>query len=63
MVAHLVAANYNLCAAAKPETAPKHSANDKEMQPKADLVKMLNDSLAYCDALYDVRPAPRSTRC
>ena len=53
MIAHLVAANYNLCASAKPETAPKHSANDKEVQPKADLVKMLNDALAYCDALYD----------
>ena len=35
MVAHLVTANYNLCAAAKPEPAPKHAANDKEVQPKA----------------------------
>ena len=72
MVAHLVAANYSYCAAAKPEPAPKHAANDKEMQPKADLVKMLNESLAYCDAVYDAqtsasinemlkRPGPNNT--
>jgi hypothetical protein len=72
IIAHLVAANYNLCASAKPETAPKHSANDKEMQPKADLVKMLGEALAYCDALYDAqtstsinemlkRPGPNNT--
>jgi uncharacterized damage-inducible protein DinB len=72
MVAHLVAANYNICASAKPEPAPKHAANDKEMQPKADLVKMLNDALAYCDAIYDTqtsvtinemlkRPGPNNT--
>jgi uncharacterized damage-inducible protein DinB len=71
-IAHLVVANYNLCASAKPETAPKHSANDKEVQPKADLVKMLNDALAYCDAIYDSqtsasinemlkRPGPNNT--
>jgi uncharacterized damage-inducible protein DinB len=72
MVAHLIAANYSYCAAAKPEPAPKHAANDKEMQPKADLVKMLNESLAYCDAVYDAqtsttinemlkRPGPNNT--
>jgi uncharacterized damage-inducible protein DinB len=55
MIAHLVDANYAICAAAKPEPAPKHAANDKEMQPKADLVKMLNEALAYCDAIYDVQ--------
>ena len=55
MVAHLVDANYLICAAAKPEPAPKHAANDKETQPKADLVKMLNEALAYCDAIYDVQ--------
>ena len=55
MVAHLVDANYAICAAAKPEPAPKHAANDKETQPKADLVKMLNEALAYCDAIYDVQ--------
>jgi uncharacterized damage-inducible protein DinB len=72
MIAHLVVANYSLCASAKPETSPKHSANDKEVQPKADLVKMLNDALAYCDAIYDSqtgasinemlkRPGPNNT--
>ena len=72
IVAHLVAANYNICASAKPEPAPKHAANDKEMQPKADLVKMLNEALAYCDAIYDAqtsatinemlkRPGPNNT--
>ncbi len=72
IVAHLVDANYNICAAAKPEPAPKHTANNKEMQPKADLVKMLGEALAYCDAIYDAqtsatinemlkRPGPNNT--
>lgn len=72
MVAHLVDVNYAICAGAKPEPPPKHAANDKEMQPKADLVKMLNEALAYCDAVYDAqtsasinemlkRPGPNST--
>ncbi len=55
LIAHLVAANYSICASAKPETAPKHTANDKEIQPKADLVKMLNEALTYCDAIYDAQ--------
>lgn len=55
LVAHLVDANYSLCASAKPEPAPKHAADDKGTQPKADLVKMLNEALAYCDAIYDAQ--------
>ena len=55
LIAHLVDANYAICAGAKPEPAPKHAANDKEVQPKADLVKMLNEALAYCDAIYDAQ--------
>ncbi len=55
IVAHLVDVNYSICATAKPEPAPKHTANNKEMQPKADLVKMLNEALAYCDAIYDAQ--------
>ena len=72
LIAHLVAVNYSICSSAKPEPAPKHTANDKEMQPKADLVKMLNEALAYCDAIYDAqtstsinemlkRPGPNNT--
>jgi hypothetical protein len=72
IIAHLVAANYNICASAKPESAPKHAANDKEMQPKAELVKMLGEALAYCDAIYEAqtsatinemlkRPGPNNT--
>jgi uncharacterized damage-inducible protein DinB len=72
MIAHLVAANYSICSSATPETSPKHSANDKEMQPKADLVKMLNEALTYCDTIYEAqtstsinemlkRPGPNNT--
>jgi uncharacterized damage-inducible protein DinB len=72
IVAHLVDVNYSICASAKPEPAPKHAANNKEMQPKADLVKMLNEALTYCDAIYDAqtsttinemlkRPGPNNT--
>jgi uncharacterized damage-inducible protein DinB len=55
IVAHLVDTNYGICASAKPEPAPKHAASNKEMQPKADLVKMLGEALAYCDAIYDAQ--------
>jgi uncharacterized damage-inducible protein DinB len=72
IIAHLVAANYSICSSAKPETPPTHAANEKEVQPKADLVKMLNEALTYCDAIYDAqtstsinemlkRPGPNNT--
>ena len=55
LIAHLVAGLRRRCASAKPETSPKHTANDKEIQPKADLVKMLNEALTYCDVIYDAQ--------
>jgi uncharacterized damage-inducible protein DinB len=55
IVVHLALANYSFCSRAKGETAPKLTVNDKETQPKADIVKALNDSLTYCDAVYDAQ--------
>ncbi len=57
IVAHIAVANYSFCARAKGEQAPTLTVSDKESQPKADIVKALNDSLVYCDAVYDAQTA------
>lgn len=52
MVGHLANANYNFCSSAKGEKNP-NSGNDFEKKTsKADLVKALQDAIAYCDGLY-----------
>jgi len=53
ILAHVTGANYEYCAAAKGEKAP-HAESDfeKTLTKKADIVKALNESLAYCDAAY-----------
>jgi uncharacterized damage-inducible protein DinB len=53
ILAHVAGANYEYCSAAKGEEAP-HGEGDfeKTLTAKADIVKALNDSLAYCDAAY-----------
>jgi uncharacterized damage-inducible protein DinB len=54
IVAHLVNANYGFCSSAKGEKSPAPPLDDeKEMKPKAELVKALGDALAYCDPVYD----------
>ena len=53
ILAHLAGANYVFCAAAKGEKAP-HAEDDfeKTATTKAAIVKALDASLAYCDAVY-----------
>jgi uncharacterized damage-inducible protein DinB len=54
ILAHIAGANYIFCAAARGEHAPHaEDAFEKTAKTKADIVKALNDSLAYCDAAYD----------
>jgi uncharacterized damage-inducible protein DinB len=56
IVAHLANANYAICASAKGEPNPAKSLDDaKARQPKAELVKALNEALSYCDAVYDAQ--------
>jgi uncharacterized damage-inducible protein DinB len=53
ILAHLAGANYEFCAAAKGEQSP-HGEGDfeKSATTRAQIVKVLNDSLAYCDTVY-----------
>jgi uncharacterized damage-inducible protein DinB len=51
LVGHVANANYFFCSQAKGEAAP-NKTNFEKVTAKADLVKGLNDSLAYCDAVY-----------
>jgi uncharacterized damage-inducible protein DinB len=53
ILAHVAGANYIFCAAAKGEKSPFAEDNfEKTAKTKAEIVKALNDSLAYCDAAY-----------
>jgi uncharacterized damage-inducible protein DinB len=52
LIGHIANANYFFCSAAKGEKDPHTTDYEKDVKTKADLVKGLNDSLAYCDAVY-----------
>jgi uncharacterized damage-inducible protein DinB len=51
LVGHVANANYFFCSQAKGEASPA-KANFEKVTAKADLVKGLNDALAYCDGVY-----------
>ena len=53
ILAHVAGANYVFCSAAKGEKTP-HAEDEfeKSATTKAQIVKALTDSLAYCDAVY-----------
>ena len=51
LIGHLADANFSICAAAAGEKAPQ-SGFEKGKTTKADLMKGLNDALAYCDSVY-----------
>jgi uncharacterized damage-inducible protein DinB len=56
LVGHVANGNYLFCALANgapPTSTPIATGNFERMTEKAALVKALNDSLAYCDAVYD----------
>jgi uncharacterized damage-inducible protein DinB len=52
LVGHVASANFYFCAQAKGEKPPS-TTNYETIAGKAALVKALNDSLAYCDAVYN----------
>lgn len=51
LVSHVAAANLLFCSQARSE-APKFPAGMQTMTSKADLVKLLDDALTYCDGAY-----------
>jgi len=53
ILAHVAGANYVYCSAARKEQTP-HEEDDfeKTATTKAQIIKVFNDSLAYCDAAY-----------
>lgn len=53
ILAHVAGANYVFCAAAKGETSPfAEAAFEKTATTRAQIIKALNDSIAYCDTAY-----------
>ena len=52
LIGHVASANFLFCSAAKGETSPS-SANYEQLTDKAALVKALNESLSYCDQVYE----------
>jgi uncharacterized damage-inducible protein DinB len=56
LVGHVASANYFFCAMAKgasPMSTPAATGGYEKLTDKPALVKALNDSLAYCDAIYN----------
>ena len=51
LVGHVANANYFFCSQAKGEASPRED-EFREGDAKADLVKGLDDALAYCDGVY-----------
>ena len=51
LIGHIIDAQYSFCSAVKGE---KKGVNaEKSITAKADLVKAMNDSVSYCDAVYN----------
>jgi uncharacterized damage-inducible protein DinB len=59
-IVHLINANNSYCSRAKGEAA-KPAMDEKGTFAKADLVKALNDALAYCDSAYGAMTAANAT--
>ena len=53
ILAHVAGANYVFCAAAKGEPSPHaEAAFEKTATTRAQIIKVLAESIAYCDAAY-----------
>jgi uncharacterized damage-inducible protein DinB len=53
ILAHVAGASYEFCASAKNEKAPFHEDSfEGKMTTKAQIVKVTNDAIAYCDAAF-----------
>jgi uncharacterized damage-inducible protein DinB len=53
IIAHVAGANYEICSAAKGEKTPFTEDHfETTAKTKAEIVKAMTDSIAYCDAAY-----------
>jgi uncharacterized damage-inducible protein DinB len=53
ILAHVAGANYVFCSAAKGEKSPHaEAAFEKTATTRAEIIKVLNESIAYCDSAY-----------
>lgn len=53
ILAHVAGANYVSCSAAKGEKSPHaEAAFEKTATTRAQIIKVLNESIAYCDSAY-----------
>jgi len=52
LIGHLANEHYLLCSPLKGEKNPMAEVDFEKKTAKADLVKAINDSIAYCDAAY-----------
>jgi uncharacterized damage-inducible protein DinB len=52
LIGHLAEEHYMICAGAKGEKNPKEGVAFEKIAAKADMVKAINDSIAYCNAIY-----------
>jgi uncharacterized damage-inducible protein DinB len=53
ILAHVAGANYVFCSAAKGEKSPHaEAAFEKTATTREQIIKVLNESIAYCDAAY-----------
>ena len=62
ILAHVAGANYVFCAAAKGEKSPfAEEAFEKSATTRAQIMKAVSDSIAYCDAVYAALDDKRMT--
>ena len=52
LIGHLAEEHYMICAGAKGEKNPKEGTSFEKIAAKAELVKAINESIAYCNAVY-----------
>ena len=52
LVGHVANAQFNACSAAKGEGNPNQGNDNEKKTTKAELVKALSDSFAYCDPVF-----------
>jgi uncharacterized damage-inducible protein DinB len=52
LIGHIANANYGICAMAAGEKSPATSNIEQTATTKADLVKALDEALAYCNGVY-----------
>jgi uncharacterized damage-inducible protein DinB len=52
LIGHLAEEHYMICSGIKGEKNPKEGASFEKLAAKPELIKALNESIAYCNAVY-----------